>query len=108
MHRTRQDHRADPVRVLHVDDNPEFAELTAEVLEREDDRLAVTTATSVDDGLDRLAADRFDCVVSDYEMPGCNGLESLDTVREEYLDIPLFSTRRRVARTSRARPSRQA
>ena len=38
MHRTRQDHRADPVRVLHVDDNPEFAELTAEVLEREDDR----------------------------------------------------------------------
>lgn len=35
----------DSIRVLHVDDDPAFAELTATFLEREDDRIAVETAT---------------------------------------------------------------
>jgi len=88
--RARHDHRAGPIRVLHVDDDLEFADLTADVLEREDDRLAVTTAPSAADGLDLLAADGFDCVVSDYEMPGRNGLEFLEAVREEEPDIPFI------------------
>ena len=65
------------IRVLHVDDDPEFAEMVATFLEREDDRFDISTATSADEGLTRLSTYEFDCVVSDYEMPGQNGIEFL-------------------------------
>ena len=79
---------AERVCVLHVDDEPEFAELAAEFLEREDDRIEVVTATSAADGLDALAAERVDCVVSDYDMPGRDGIEFLETVRCDYPELP--------------------
>lgn len=78
------------IRVLHVDDDPEFAEMVATFLEREDDRFDISTATSADEGLTRLSAHEFDCVVSDYEMPGQNGIEFLETVREAYPALPFI------------------
>jgi DNA-binding NtrC family response regulator len=78
-----------PIRVLHVDDDPEFADLAATFLERADDRFAVETAASAADGRSRL--DRgVDCVISDYEMPGMNGIEFLTAVRAEYPDLPFI------------------
>ncbi|WP_299334624.1 PAS domain S-box protein [Haloplanus sp.] len=79
-----------PARVLHVDDDGEHAELVATFLEREDDRLAVETAISAAEGLDRLADGRFDCVVSDYEMPEQNGIGFLEAVRESHSEIPFI------------------
>ncbi|MDH5020694.1 hybrid sensor histidine kinase/response regulator [Halobacterium rubrum] len=76
------------VRVLHVDDEPGFAELAAEFLEREDDRIEVVTATSAADGLDVLADEPVDCVVSDYDMPGRNGIEFLEAVRGDHPELP--------------------
>ncbi len=78
------------IHVLYVDDEPDFAELAADMLERENEWLTVETATSARNGLDRLAANHFDCVVSDYDMPGQNGIEFLETVREEHGDLPFI------------------
>jgi PAS domain S-box-containing protein len=79
-----------PVRVLHVDDEQDFADVTAEFLEREDERLRVETATSTADGLDRLADSEFDCIVSDYDMPGQNGIDFLRAVREDSPNLPFI------------------
>jgi len=79
---------SEPVRVLHVDDDAAFLELTAEFLERESDVIVPTPAPDVDEGLDALARDPFDCVVSDYDMPGPDGIEFLERVRERYPDLP--------------------
>ncbi|MFC3476189.1 PAS domain-containing response regulator [Halobacterium litoreum] len=76
------------IRVLHVDDEPGFADLAATFLEREDDAFEVETATSVSDGLDALDDRDVDCVVSDYDMPGRNGIEFLEAVREDHPDLP--------------------
>nr|WP_222928443.1 PAS domain S-box protein [Haloplanus rubicundus] len=78
----------EPIHVLHVDDDADFAALTATFLEREDDRFVVDTATSVDAGLDRLAAGGVDCVVSDYDMDRTNGIDFLTRVRDGYGDLP--------------------
>ena len=82
------DDSIDAIRVLHVDDEPDFADLTATFLEREDDRIEVRTATAPEEGLDILADHEIDCVVSDYEMPRTNGVEFLEAVRETYPDLP--------------------
>ena len=76
------------VRVLHVDDDPEFAEVAATFLERVGDGFSVETATNVSEGLARLAEAAFDCVVSDYDMPRTNGIDFLEAVRTEYPDLP--------------------
>jgi len=66
--------------VLHVDDEPDIAELTAEFLKREDDRFTIETATSAREGLKCLSHNDFDCVISDYDMPGQNGIEFLSNL----------------------------
>lgn len=47
----------DSVRVLHVDDIPDFTGLVADHLSHADDRLDVWTTHSAEDALDRLEAD---------------------------------------------------
>ena len=74
------------VRVLHVDDDREFAEVTAAFLERAG--VEGVFVTSVEAALDRLAVEAFDCVVSDYDMPDENGLVLLDRVREAHPEMP--------------------
>lgn len=82
--------RVGPIRVLHVDDEPEFADLTAQILEREFDHLSVETATEASDGLAKLASDDVDCLVSDFDMPGQNGIELLESVRADLPEIPFI------------------
>ena len=79
---------SESIRVLYVDDEPEFAEMAATFLEREDDRFDVEIVTSGTAGSERLADEEFDCVISDYDMPGQNGIEFLETVREDHADLP--------------------
>ena len=76
------------IRVLHVDDDPGLAELVATFLEREDDRIEVRTEHDAEAGLDALEDATVDCVVSDYDMPGRDGIEFLRAVREEYPELP--------------------
>jgi len=80
----------EPISVLHVDDELGFADMAAEFLERADDRIRVETAQSAETGLDRIAAQTFDCVVSDYDMPGQDGIEFLEAVREDHPDLPFI------------------
>jgi PAS domain S-box-containing protein len=78
------------IQVLHVDDDPEFADLTATFLEREDNRFTVETITSAEEGLQYLTDRPPDCVVSDYNMSGMDGIELLGAVREDHPDLPFI------------------
>lgn len=80
----------DTVRVLHVDDEPNFAEMAATFLEREDDSLSVESVTSAAEGLNYLQEADIDCIVSDYDMPGQNGIDFLKAVREKHPDLPFI------------------
>ncbi|MBP1921095.1 PAS domain S-box-containing protein [Halorubrum alkaliphilum] len=76
------------IRVLHVDDDGAFADLVATYLERLDDAFSVRSETAARDALETLGSGSFDCIVSDYDMPGMTGLELLDAVRSNDIDVP--------------------
>ncbi|MFC5280152.1 PAS domain S-box protein [Halorubrum rubrum] len=88
-------HRSDAVedegiRILHVDDDGAFTELVATFLERVDDAFSVRSETAAADALTALEVDdeRVDCIVSDYDMPGTDGLTFLERVRDRGIEVP--------------------
>ena len=76
------------VSVLHVDDDPSVLDLTSAFLDRELDSVSVTTETSPGGALEALETGAFDCIISDYDMPGTDGLELFEEIREEYPLVP--------------------
>ncbi len=81
-----------PIEILHIEDDPSFADLVATFLEREQDAFTVRTETDPRDALAILEADTcsVDCIVSDYDMPGLDGLAVLERVRETHPEIPFI------------------
>lgn len=77
------------IRVLHVEDDAEFADLTASFLQQEIDRLEIERVQSADEGLRILKQRNIDCVISDYELPNTDGIEFLRTIRNEHPSLPV-------------------
>lgn len=76
--------------VLWVDDARDFLDMGSQFLERAVPNLSVETETDPERVLNRLKLRSFDCLVTDYEMPGMDGLELLAAVRDEFPDFPVI------------------
>ncbi|WP_435155318.1 response regulator [Haladaptatus sp. DFWS20] len=76
--------------MLLVDDDADVADLTATYLERVSDRITAVRKGSPAEGLTAIREKSIDCVVSDYDMPGTNGLEFLESVRVVESDLPFI------------------
>jgi len=81
---------ANSITILHAEDDPGLAELTGEFLQRQDERFDIHHAANADEGEALLDDLDIDCVVSDHDMPGRNGLEFLKSVRENHPDLPFI------------------
>jgi PAS domain S-box-containing protein len=84
------DFSATEISVLHVEDDPAFADLATRFLEADDGGapLSVETETDPEAAVERSA--QVDCVVSDYDMPGLDGLAVLERVRERDPEVPFI------------------
>lgn len=87
IHSNFEDSVTDTIRILHVDDDPAFLELTEAALQ-EEGAFDVTGETDPTVALERFDPAAFDAVVSDYEMPELDGLELLETIRAEHPNVP--------------------
>jgi len=74
------------VAVLLVDDDPDWRRFAARLLESEG--MDVTTAGSANEARSTIDEGAYDCVVSDYQMPGGDGLDLLEWVREHDPELP--------------------
>jgi len=78
------------VEILHIEDEPDFADLVSTFLQRERDHFEITTETDPREGLEIAVENDIDCVVCDYDMPGLTGLDVLEEVREEHPSLPFI------------------
>ncbi|KXB06393.1 hypothetical protein AKJ51_03730, partial [candidate division MSBL1 archaeon SCGC-AAA382A20] len=60
------------------------------LLEREDDRLNVETATSADEALELLEENNYGAIVADQKMPERSGLKMLETLRGRGDETPFI------------------
>lgn len=74
-------------RVLHVDDDLGFLKIAKKCLEMQGP-FQVDTASSVDEANEKLRKQAYDAVVSDYQMPGKEGLEFLQELRQSGNTVP--------------------
>jgi PAS domain S-box-containing protein len=77
------------IRVLYVDDESTLLELCKVFLERSGD-FTVATAISAPDAIRLLEQERFDVIVSDYQMPEMDGIEFLVLVLTKFGQIPFI------------------
>jgi len=79
----------DAIRVLYVDDEPDLLEIGRIFLEGSGD-FAVTTAMGGPEAIRLLEHERFDAIISDYQMPGMDGIQLLVEVRTRIGSIPFI------------------
>ena len=79
----------DEKKILVVDDDQNMLQLLYTFLR---DSYRVTTATNGQEALDMIREKRPDLVLLDYLMPGMNGKETLEVIRNdaELKDLPVF------------------
>lgn len=77
------------MKILLVDDDPLFLELSKTFLEVFHD-ITSDTVNSAREALQRLENYSYDVVVSDYDMPLMDGITFLKTIRDKRIDIPFI------------------
>ena len=76
--------------VLHVDDCEDEHILLEANLALLETRLHIDWAGSVKEAQKKLSSSKYDCIVSDFQMPGADGLEFLKSVRAAGNSIPFI------------------
>jgi len=78
------------LRVLHVEDNELDAELVVQAMRRGGFSVSVVVVQTEAEFKRQLRWHRPDIVLADYNLPQWKGVEALDVLRHEGLDIPLI------------------
>ena len=72
-----------PIRILLVDDSPEFLRALARFLSSDPEIQIVNHAFSAQDALEKMTQSPVDLVLMDIAMPGTNGLEATRRIKAQ-------------------------
>ncbi len=75
--------------IILADDEPSLLELGKVFLERTGD-LKVITALGAEEAMETLRSTKVDGIISDYQMPGMDGIAFLQKVRIRYPEMPFM------------------
>src|SRR5258708_31066335 len=79
-----------PLRILHLEDEPDFAELVKTLLAQDGLEMDVKGANDRA-SFEKLLADyEFDVIISDYHLPSFTGLEALALAKQKCPHVPFI------------------
>src|ERR1700682_5093471 len=79
-----------PLRVLHLEDSPRDAEMVRHKLDVEGVSCDILLANSKDSFEAALTREPFDLILSDYNLPGYDGITALKHAQETQPDVPVI------------------
>jgi PAS domain S-box-containing protein len=77
-----------PLRILHLEDDPDFVALVSDMFKAEGLAAEITSTESLSNLMAAVAENSFDLILADYSLPACNGLQALHAVREKDPHVP--------------------
>lgn len=78
------------IQVLHVDDDEALLRLAKSALQSIDPDFEIRQTTDPIAVPSQISDERVECVISDYRMPQCTGVELLRQIRSTYPDLPFI------------------
>ncbi|MHA1304399.1 MAG: PAS domain S-box protein [Candidatus Heimdallarchaeaceae archaeon] len=80
--------KKDTITILHVDDEEAFLEISRIYLEKiSRNELLITSISSPLKALELIRESSFDCIIADYQMSSMNGLQLLEIIKKEQINI---------------------
>ena len=79
-----------PLRILHLEDEPDFSALVSALLQKEGLLAEMVLATNYAKFTSALETDNFDVILADYLLPSCNGVQALEVARQKRPEIPFL------------------
>jgi len=79
-----------PLRILHLEDNPADALLVQDQLAAENIAAEIRNVGRRAEFVVALASAAWDLIIADYRLPDFNGLDALKLVREKYPSLPFI------------------
>jgi len=76
--------------ILIVDDDNEVSEFIAQRINRESKQFKISSVESGEDCLEFIKSHHVDCIISDYQMPGIDGMALLKTLRSQGETVPFI------------------
>lgn len=80
---------SDEIRILHVDDDVNQSEFLQYFLPEMDEAFKIDSLSDPCQVFEKMESERYDCVVTDYQMPKMNGIELAEKIRESF-DLPII------------------
>jgi signal transduction histidine kinase len=78
------------LRALVLEDEPADVELALQALRLADLEVSVDVAQTAEEFGELVRKNSYDVVLADYKLPGWNGMESVEILRQEGLDVPVI------------------
>jgi len=79
-----------PLRILHLEDEPDFSDLVRSLLEKEGLKAELTLVSTRQEFERALSNDQFDLILADYLLPSYNGLEALTLAQKSCPQKPFL------------------
>lgn len=78
------------IRILAVDDHPLLRKGIAALVNGETDMKLVAEASNGEEAIEKFRSHRPDITLIDIEMPGLNGIETIDQIKKEFPDARII------------------
>lgn len=75
-------------KILIIDDDATFRKTLSDSLSP--DKYIVSTAVNAKDGLEKIKNDKPDLIILDISMPEMGGIELLQNLKEESINVPIL------------------